>query len=716
MAKYEVPGVGVFDFPDDATPDEINEFAQNAISASEQLKKSEAPTAGDYAARQAGLMTRAIGTSPALMGAGIGAALAAPTGVGVPVGAAAGAAAGTILDVVPRVYNAISQMAGSERRLPPIGDVLKQVAEDVGLPRPATRTEMIAEKAIETGGAALTPIGAGRLMAQATSPVIRGVGQALSSQPQLQTLLSGAGGAAAEMARQEGAGEIGQTAAALAPILIPAAAGVGAIGIRKAAAMGATPQEVAANIAPFSEMGVPVSYGQALQKELPQYVERAVEKFPLAPSTYQKFAERQRATLGGKVEQIRRELSQVTEPTEAGRAIQEGVSAPAGQIKLPSGGKIEGTIGGLTERAKLTNQRLYGKLENLIPPQKPVGAVRTIEVLDEILKPIQGVGELAETAMFAKPRIADFRDRFARQIMDGKGKTNFEVLKSLRSSFGQELENVKWGDVPPDIREIKQIYGALSEDMRRAAEEQGQAALRAFDRANKYNRAYHQRIDRIQSVINKKNPEQAYVDAFSEQKIGGTKIRAILQSIPKEDQKEVVSSFIARMGKAPASQQDEYGQIFDIGKFANNYRALNPAARQALFSRFGSQFKRDMDTIASVAIEISRARGILANPSGTAASVAPVATATAAGGALAAGKLSFASGILGTVAIGSGLSRLFTNQKFVNWLAKNIEIPSENYAAAIAGLETIAKEDDDIEMMDIARKLREQDIRNNLGR
>lgn len=713
MARYEIPGAGVFDFPDDATPDEINDFAQRVTEAKSAVEPS---SVGEYAARQAALIARGMATTPALAGAAMGATLAAPTGVGVPVGAAAGAITATALDIVPRIYNTISEMAGSERRLPPLGDVLKKVATESGLPEPTTETELIQQGAIEAAGSALTPIGAGGMMAKAASPVISGVGRALSAQPILQTGLAGMSGAAAEIARQEGAGEIGQTAAALAPSLIPAAGGLLARGTRYAAALGTSPQQIAENIAPFSEMGVPVSYGQAVQREAPQYIERAVEKFPLAPATYKKFAEQQRGAVGGKVEEIRKQLSGVTEPTEAGRAIQIGVSEPAGKITLPSGKEFTGTVGGLTERAKLTNQRLYGKLENLIPPQKPVGAVRTIEVLDEILKPIQGVGELAETTMFAKPRISDFRDRFARQIMEGKGKTNFEVLKSLRSSFGQELENVKWGDVPPDIREIKQIYGALSEDMRRAAEEHGQAALRAFDRANKYNRAYHQRIDRIQSVINKKNPEQAYVDAFSEQKIGGTKIRAILQSIPKEDQKEVVSAFIARMGKAPASQQDEYGQIFDIGKFANNYRALNPAARQALFSRFGSQFKKDMDTIADIAIEISRSRGILANPSGTAASIAPVATTTAAGGALAAGKFSFATGILGTVAIGSGLSRLFTNQKFVNWLAKNISVPQENIAASIGSLESIAKENDDQEMLDIARAIRKNLIRQELGK
>lgn len=713
MAKYEIPGAGVFEFPDDATPDEINDFAQRVTEAKSAVEPS---GIGEYATRQAGLMARGAGTSPALVGAGIGAALAAPTGVGIPVGAAAGAITGTVLDVVPRVYNAISEMAGSERRLPALGDVLKRVATEAGLPEPTTETELMQQKAIEAAGSALTPIGAGGMMARAASPVVSGIGKTLAAAPVTQTGLAGMSGAVAELARQEGAGEIGQTAAALAPALLPAAGAAISRGARTALAMGTRPEQIASNIAPFSEMGVPVSYGQAVQREVPQYVERAIEKFPLAPATYKKFAEQQRTAVGGRVEEIRKTLSGVTEPTEAGRAIQTGVMEPAGKIKLPSGKEFVGTVGGLTERAKLTNQRLYGKLEKLIPLQKPVGAINTVRVLNEITKPIQGAGELAETAMLAKPRIVDFRDRFARQVMEGMGKTNFEVLKALRSSVGQELENVRWGNAPPDVREIKQIYGALSEDMRQAAIEQGATAERAFNRANAYNRAYQQRIDRIQNAVNKKNPEQAYMDAFSESKIGGTKIRSILQSIPKDDQKEVVSAFIARMGKAPASQQDEYGQIFDIAKFANNYRALNENARQALFSRFGSQFKKDMDTISDVAIEISRSRGILANPSGTAASVSPVATTTAAGGAIAAGKFSFATGILATVAIGSGLSRLFTNQKFVNWLAKNIEIPQENYAAAAGALESIAKEDDDQDMLDIARAIRANAIRQEIGR
>ncbi|NDC49181.1 MAG: hypothetical protein EBZ61_08925 [Micrococcales bacterium] len=713
MAKYEIPGAGVYDFPDDATPDEINEFAQDVA---ETKKAQEYGGIGDYAARQAALIARGVGTSPAAVGAGAGAMLAAPTGVGVPVGAAAGAIAGTALDVVPRVYNAIAEMAGSERRLPPLGDVLKRMASEAGLPKPASEVELIQQQAIESAAAAMTPLGAGQMMARAASPVVRGVGEALAAQPYIQTGLAGISGALSEYAKQEGAGEIGQTAAALAPSLIPAAGGLIQKGARTAAAMGAPAAEVAENIRPFSEMGVPVSYGQALQREGPQYFERAIEKFPLAPAQYRKFAEQQAEAIGGKVEQMRKGLSTVTEPTEAGRAIQRGVEAPSGVMQLPGGGAIAGTIGGLTERAKVTNQRLYNKVFNLIPQQKQLKADNTTNVLNSILEKVPGTEIISQSAISKKPRIIDFRQKFLMQLEKDNGFTNIQALKKIRTDIGKDMENVSWGDKPKDFTEIKAIYQALTDDIKQAAIDEGRSALNAYNRANKYNVAYNERIARLQSTINKKNPEQAYLDAFSESKAGGTKIRAILQSIPKDDQKEVVSAFVARMGRAPASQQDEYGQVFDIGKFANNYRALNPKAQQALFSRFGSQFKSDMDKITKVAIEISRARGILANPSGTAASVAPVATATAAGGALAAGKFSFATGILGTVAAGSGLSRLFTNQKFVNWLAKNIDIPGENYAASAGALEAIAKEDDDDEMLEIARMVRNNAIRQEIGK
>ena len=713
MAKYEIPGAGVYDFPEDATPDEINDFAQNVISAKSAQDTS---GVGEYAARQAALIARGIGTSPAAVGAGMGAMLAAPTGVGVPVGAAAGAVAGTALDVVPRIYNTIAEMAGSERRLPALGDVLKKLAKESGLPSPATEAELIQQQAIESAASALTPLGAGKMMAGAVSPVIRGVGQALAAEPITQTALAGASGAMAEVARQSGAGEIGQTAAALAPALAPVAGGAIARGARSVAAMGVPASQVAENIRPFSEMGVPVSYGQALQKEAPQYVERAIEKFPLAPAQYKKFAEQQRGAVGGKVEELRKGLSTVTEPTEAGRAIQAGVSAPSGVMQLPSGGTISGTIGGLTERAKVTNRRLYEKVFSLIPAQKPIKADNTTNVLNNILEKIPGTEIISESAISKLPRINDFKEKFLMQLEKNGGNTNIQALKKIRTDVGRDMENVSWGDKPKDFKEIKAIYNALTDDIKQAAINEGKSALNAYNRANKYNVAYNERIERLQNTINKNNPEQAYIDAFSETKAGGTKIRAILQSIPKDDQKEVVSAFVARMGRAPASQQDEYGQIFDIGKFANNYRSLSPKAQQALFSRFGSQFKSDMDKITKVAIEISRARGILANPSGTAASVAPVATATAAGGALAAGKFSFATGILGTVAAGSGLSRLFTNQKFVNWLAKNIDIPSGNYAASAGALESIAKEDDDDQMLEIARMVKNNAIRQEIGR
>lgn len=287
------------------------------------------------------------------------------------------------------------------------------------------------------------------------------------------------------------------------------------------------------------------------------------------------------------------------------------------------------------------------------------------------------------------------------------GKTTFQVLKKMRTDIGEQLNKVSLQPNPEEAQ-IQALYGAISEDMKQAAMNESKEAYNAFLRANSYNRAYHERIARINSIIQQKNPEGAFRDAFSEIRAGGTKIGSILNSVPKEDQKEVVGAFIARMGKAPAGQQDVAGQTFDTTTFYRNWQNMNVDAKNKLFNRFGSQFRRDMDNIAGVINTISEQRGVLANPSGTTQTMVPPATLFGVMGSIAAGKFGFATGIVSTIALSSRASKLFTNPTFVNWLAKNIEIPTQGIPAAINNLNQLALDNEDSDMAQFAEELKKQ--------
>jgi hypothetical protein len=262
----------------------------------------------------------------------------------------------------------------------------------------------------------------------------------------------------------------------------------------------------------------------------------------------------------------------------------------------------------------------------------------------------------------------------------------------------------------------KKIYGAISDDLREAARESGADALTALSRANKYTKSFHERIDKLQGFINKNEPEKIYRAAFEGTELGATRLRAVMQSLPKPEQKAVASSFISKMGKALPGQQDELGDVFSTERFLTNWNKLSPEAKQVLFNRFGSDYRKNLDKIAETASMIREGSKVLANPSGTAAAGVQPATLAVLATAVAAGQYKLITGLLTASALSRASAKAFTNPKYVKWLAENSKIPTEAIPGAITTLSNIAKEDNDQDLAEIAEQLRKQEISKKIGK
>ncbi|MEH6420974.1 hypothetical protein [Pseudomonas sp. CGJS7] len=118
-------------------------------------------------------------------------------------------------------------------------------------------------------------------------------------------------------------------------------------------------------------------------------------------------------------------------------------------------------------------------------------------------------------------------------------------------------------DVPRS--QWKALYGALSEDVRAAADAAGPAAKQAFSRANAYYRARVDRIEAIEHVIEKAGgPEKVYRAAVSGTEDGGTTLRAVMQSLPEDGRKVLASAVLRKMGRAVNSQQNDVGDAFSV--------------------------------------------------------------------------------------------------------------------------------------------------------
>lgn len=168
----------------------------------------------------AGAATRGLALPAA--GAALGAAIGLPfAGVGAVPGAIAGAGAATLAGVVgDPIVSSINSLFGTKYTLPT--DAMEDLLTRVGVPEAKTMAERIVQTTTAGASAGAGGVALGQaVQAAATSPVTREVGRLLATTPGLQTLTGGTAAGAGQIAKEQGAGPIGQTAATVAGALVP---------------------------------------------------------------------------------------------------------------------------------------------------------------------------------------------------------------------------------------------------------------------------------------------------------------------------------------------------------------------------------------------------------------------------------------------------------------------------------------------------------------
>lgn len=187
----------------------------------------------------AGAATRGLALPAA--GALAGAAMGAPfAGVGAIPGAIAGAGAATLAGMVADpIVGSINSMFGTKYTLPT--DALQDLLTRVGVAEPRTAAERIVQTAAAgaSGGAGGVAVGKA-VESAATGPVARGVGQLMATTPGLQTISGSTAGAAGGLAKESGAGPVGQILATIGGAFVPSIP----------AATRAVTQQVAKQVAP----------------------------------------------------------------------------------------------------------------------------------------------------------------------------------------------------------------------------------------------------------------------------------------------------------------------------------------------------------------------------------------------------------------------------------------------------------------------------------
>ena len=556
----------------------------------------------------------------------------------------------------------------------PTGQVAAGLADTLGLPKP----QGALEEGVGQASKALvgTGLSAGAGLA-AGAPV-------LAEQPMMQALSTLTSSGAQQAAQAGGAGQLGQTAAALAGGLAPGA-GAGAQELVRRLMRGGEGgrQALAQNIENFASAGTTPTVGQGTEGRVPQYIESLLAKTPGGAGVIAKKAQNQADEIGASLSQRADALAPGANAETAGEAIAKGIT---GQ-------------GGYVSRFKETANKLYDQLDNYVPPQTPTEVRATKAYLESAVSPTKGAENVS--ALLVNPKLQQIDSALSADLQAAaSGTLPYEAVKSLRSRVGSMIADA---GLTPDIpkAQLKQLYGSLSQDMKAQAYKTPEG-MAAFNRADRFYRDGIDKIDKIEHVVNKSGgPEKIFAAAMSGTGDGATTLNRVMSSLKPTERDVVSAAVINRMGKATPGQQgtnaEGMADRFSTSTFLTNWSKMSPQARQVLFAHKGPQFKEDMNRIAKVATNLRDGSKVFSNPSGTSQGAAQLGTSGAFIMSALTGNLGAAAGIGAGVGAANLGARLMVNPKFVSWLAKQTNRPIGTLPGQIGTLSNIGKDDPDVQ-------------------
>lgn len=509
--------------------------------------------------------------------------------------------------------------------------------------------------------------------------------------------LSGVSGSAA------GAAQEAFPDSALAPIVAglavpaaaPAALNLGRSAVRGSFSPAATQNalDVFGSVNTTAVRDAVPSVGQATGNRAIQSLEGLLSKMPFAGGVMARRAGGESEAIQGNLLQQADVLDYTATPTSAGRKALRGVT----EDFIP------------TKRGVQSD--LYNKLDTFIPPESPVATSNFGAVLGKLNTPIAGAGGLENAKLLsAHPDIAELGGLYNQALEAGNGNLSFGALKEIRSRIGEKLADFSLSSDKPTAQ-LKQLYGALSQDMGQAAKAAGDQAEAAFNRANNYTRALNSRIDILQNVVDKAGGVEKIFEAATApgtNKFGATNLGALMKSLPDDAKKTFASAFIRnRLGRPNDSIQNAEGTAFSTQTFLTNWSRMSPEAKRALFGSLGSDFVRNMDTVAKSTSTLRQSSAFYANPSGTGPIVTSAASAIPAIGQAAIGNVKGMVMFGAPLLIGWAGARALTSPSFVRFLAKNDKVSAGNLLPQIDRLTEQARKAGDEAGVEAFGKVRE---------
>lgn len=455
--------------------------------------------------------------------------------------------------------------------------------------------------------------------------------------------------------------------------------------------MAAAPTASQALLQDFAKAAVPASIpavGQGIGSRLAANV---ISKVPFFGGPVQEAAAKAIAGTGSAAERLAGGLGEAINPEQAGRAIQAGIQGFA-KGPAPAGMTAAEIIAQPTAASSFPakSAALYDRFWSQIDPAAQVPLSNTLTALKGPLERFPTSPELG--AQITNPKLQAFFKTLsptekeipavyssvvdqggnpilmqAAQKLQSGGSLTVDELKELRSTIGRMIgEPTLVSDIPR--ADLKQVYGAMSEDLHGAAKAAGPQVEQAFNRANQYYKAGIERVDRLEPLLSG-SPEQSFAAINRAASTGSSAdsglLRSLQRTMPPDEWGNVGSAVIRRLGEPTAGVKSlAHGGDFSASSFVTNWNKLSDSAKDTLFG--SGSIRNALDSLVRVA-DAQKQVARFANPSGTASHTIGAGLAGMLAehfGSLTSHPLEAALGALG----GYGASKALMSPGFARWL------------------------------------------------
>lgn len=510
--------------------------------------------------------------------------------------------------------------------------------------------------------------------------------------------LSNAGMGAVSGLASGAVGEVAPEWAGLAGMLPSAARAAGAAGLKRAVRGDeAGRRRMEQRMRDLQAGGIDSpSVGLASGNRTVMGLENLLAQTPFSSSLYEKAGQANISGMRAKTDALRDSISTEFGPVVAGGAIQaalkDGFRGRVNSTARELNNKVADRVGPdfytFPQNALDTSSRL-----SAINPAAPATSAalrngRISGISNDLARDVMGTPIPGDPLMNAPTRYL----RADGQMLDAPPGIPFPTLKNLRTSIGEEAGSAAILGTPEGAQ-FKQLYGAMSQDMRQAVSaadrqragvssgplipEQLQASM-ALDRANKFYSRASTRAEDLNGIANRSTPEGAYNAVSTSLNSGPSLYSKLRGAVDPATRQKLVATIVDDMGMAKPGQQNVDGDVWSPRTFLTNYAKLQQnGGGKELFKRVpgGENHAKNLASIAKTADMLGDASKVWSNPSGTAQAMTTRGTMyTLTAGAFFQPLLaaSTASGLMGANQLSQ---RLLLNPKFTHWLARANTVP-----------------------------------------